>query len=263
MKPKVLIPVALGTNRDYDLAVAFQQAGAEAHRVPLEALRNNEHHISDYQMLAIPGGFSYGDALGAGRLLGLDLISWFNEQLQMALTAEMPIFGVCNGFQALVRAGVLSGTQDNVLGHNDSHRFECRWVQLEAVSQKCVWTKELTKPILCPVAHGEGRYVPADLDALKANDQIALKYTQIDPNQAVVDTAGGTESCESVGFPANPNGSVADIAGVCDETGLVIGLMPHPENHVLARQNPWRRHGREVQGLCLDLFKSGVAAISS
>lgn len=258
MKPKVLIPVALGTNRDGDLADAFALAGAEPQQVPLSALRSGDVKMGDYQMLAVPGGFSYGDALGAGRLLGLDLAGWFGDQLHTAVASEKPIFGVCNGFQALVRAGVLPGGDDDaVLAANTGDRFECRWVTLEPSSMKSIWVNGLDEPLRCPIAHGEGRYVTDQLDALHLNDQIALRYVDLDKGVA-------TAADES--YPANPNGSVDDIAGVCDASGLVLGLMPHPENHVRDRQDPLR--GRLVRGLadrgnCLSLFRSGVAAVVS
>lgn len=244
-RPRVLIPVALGTNRDGDLARAFELAGAEADRVPLTALRSGEHRLSDYQLLAIPGGFSYGDALGAGRLFGLDLAGWFGDQLREAADRGMPMFGVCNGFQALVRAGLLPGGEDRaVLTANDSERFECRWVELEPTSAS-VWTADLPGPIRCPVAHGEGKFVAEDLDALA--DRVAFRYRGSDDGVA--------------GYPANPNGSVGDVAGVTDPTGRIIGLMPHPENHVLMRQDP--QSGRRPSGLCLPLFQAGVAAAAA
>lgn len=249
-QPRVLIPVALGTNRDGDLARAFELAGAEAECVPLTALRSGERRLSDYQLLAIPGGFSYGDALGAGRLFGLDLAGWFGDQLREAAAGGMPMFGVCNGFQALVRAGLLPGNQKAVLTANSSGRFECRWVTLEPTNAS-VWTAGLVEPLRCPVAHGEGRFVADDIDAV--GPQIAFRYLSEsdDPDPGVV----------GAGYPANPNGSDGDVAGVCDPTGRIIGLMPHPENHVLPRQDPLR--GRRPGGLCLPLFEAGVAAVKS
>ena len=184
-RPRVLIPVALGTNRDGDLARAFELAGADPDRVPLTALRAGERELDDYHLLAIPGGFSYGDALGAGRLFGLDLAGWFGDQLRSAAAAGMPMIGICNGFQALVRAGLLPGRdQPAVLTDNESDRFECRWVTLQPTASS-VWTAGLGEPLRCPVAHGEGRFVADDLSAIA--DQVAFRYV------------GG-------GYPDNPNG---------------------------------------------------------
>ncbi|MEZ5375625.1 MAG: phosphoribosylformylglycinamidine synthase subunit PurQ [Acidimicrobiales bacterium] len=250
-KPRVLIPVALGTNRDHDLALAFEAAGAEATSVPLTALRSGEVALTDFQMLGVPGGFSYGDALGAGRLLGLDLGSWFADQLAEAVAREMPIIGVCNGFQALVSAGLLPGAPAKaVLTENQSHVFECRWVMLQpGLASNSVWTNGLTEPLRCPVAHAEGRFVADDLAALEAAGQVALRYAN--PDGTLADTA----------YPANPNGSAGDVAGISDATGLVLGLMPHPEDHILDRHDPLRGRAGSDAGRCLPLFEAGVAAV--
>lgn len=240
--PRVLIPVALGTNRDGDLADAFRLAGAEPVTVPLSDLRAGVSGIGGYQILALPGGFSYGDALGAGRLLGLDLVGWFADQLYRAVDAGMPIIGICNGFQALVRTGILPGDQGRAgtatLAENESGRFECRWVTLEP-GPASVWTAELSEALRCPVAHGEGRFVAADLDAIEERNGVVLRYG-----------AGG--------YPHNPNGSVGDVAGITDPTGLILGMMPHPENHIHRWQDPLR--GRDGTGGCLPLFRAGVRA---
>jgi phosphoribosylformylglycinamidine synthase subunit PurQ / glutaminase len=248
-RPRVLIPIAPGTNRDHDLSQAFEAAGATAQSVPLTALRSGDVQVKDFQLLGIPGGFSYGDALGAGRLLGLDLAGWFSDQLREAVTREVPIFGVCNGFQALVRAGLLPGADQSpaVLTENRSGRFECRWVHLAPSSQKSVWTSGLTEPLRCPVAHGEGRFVTEDLAALETADQVAFRYVEADGSPA------------AQRYPGNPNGSAGDVAGVCDSSGLVLGLMPHPEDHVAERQDPLR--GRATSGLCLPLFVAGVSSV--
>lgn len=249
-RPSVLIPVAPGTNRDRELAEAFERAGARTTSIPLAALRQGETKLADHQILALPGGFSYGDALGAGRLLGLDLTSWFADQLQEAVARSMPVIGICNGFQALVAAGLLPGAggaatdKPAALVGNDSGRFECRWVTLRPGPAPSVWLDGLTGTIRCPVAHGEGRLVvddPAILDG-----HVAFRYV----TEAGA-PAGGT-------YPANPNGSVDDVAGLVDASGLVLGLMPHPEDHVDPRQDPLR--GRRHDGGALDLFRAGVAA---
>lgn len=251
MTPRVLIPIAPGTNRDGDLARAFELAGAQPDRVPLTALRSGERRLADYQILGLPGGFSYGDALGAGRLLGLDLATWFADELNDAVDRGMPVIGVCNGFQALVRAGVLPGTgQPTVLAGNRSGRFECRWVTLELPPSTSLWTSSLSEPVRCPVAHGEGRLLVDDPSELEVQGLVAARYLD-----AKGEPAGGAH-------PANPNGSVGDIAGLANPTGTVLGLMPHPEDHVLDRQDPlWRRSG--TSGSCLPLFRSGVAAVAA
>lgn len=249
MKPRVLIPVALGTNRDGDLADAFLAAGAIAERVPLEALRAGEHKLGDFEILAVPGGFSYGDALGAGRLFGLDLKTWFGDQLLEAADREMPMLGVCNGFQALVSAGLLPGADRGVLTDNQSGKFECRWVTLlPEDANNSLWLSALTEPVRCPVAHAEGRFVAADLGAIEARNGVAFRYA--DPV---------TGSVAQGAYPANPNGSTNDVAGVTDSTGRILGLMPHPENHIWQRQDVLR--GRRTGGQALPLFKAAVDAV--
>lgn len=246
LRPTVLIPIAPGTNRNAELAVAFAAAGAETAEVPLTDLRRGDAKLADHQILALPGGFSYGDALGAGRLLALDLAGWFADQLREARAAGLPVIGICNGFQALVKAGLLPGDQPASLTTNGNGRFECRWVELLPGSDS-VWTKDLSEPLRCPVAHGEGRFVSGDADALVVADRVAFRY-------------GRSGQAAAGAYPDNPNGSDADIAGVVDETGLVLGLMPHPEDHVFARQDPLARRGGGG-GSCLPLFQSIVAGL--
>ena len=234
---RALVVAAPGTNRDVDVSFALELAGASPKRVTPAQLEHDATLLRDAQVLVFAGGFSYGDNTGAGRLFALDVDTHAGDAVRTFIGAGKPVIGICNGFQALVRAGLLpGGTTKAALGHNDYGVFDCRWVELAPVSKKCVWTRELTENITCPIAHGEGRFTCSDatLADLRAHDSIALTY------------AG-----------KNPNGSVADIAGICDPSGVVLGLMPHPENHVIARQNPLRIRG-ESRGLGLDLFRSGV-----
>lgn len=247
-RPSVLLPVAPGTNRNQELADAFERAGAVTVQVPLSALRQGDVKLVDHQILALPGGFSYGDALGAGRLLGLDLTGWFADQLHEAVARAMPVIGICNGFQALVSAGLLpGGDTPAALVANDSGRFECRWVTLAPGPAPSVWLDGLDGPIRCPVAHGEGRLIGNE-PTLAAHT--AFRYCD------------GDAPAEGH-YPHNPNGSVGDIAGLVDGTGLVLGLMPHPEDHVDPRQDPLRgRPGASIGGSALGLFRAGVAAVT-
>lgn len=250
--PKVLILQATGTNRDGDAAEAVRRAGGAPTILHVNALRERPAHLHDYQMLILPGGFSYGDALSAGLLLATDLRWLFQDELRRFVEAGKAVLGICNGFQALVKSGWLPGPPEAgngaTLTRNASNRFECRWVWLRPDPESpCVFTRGLTEPIYCPVAHGEGRFVPRDdamLTQLQANHQVALTYVEAD---------GGTAS-----YPANPNGSVADIAGICNAAGNVLGLMPHPEDHVDPLQHPRASRG-ERGGLGLALFEQGVA----
>lgn len=251
MQPRVLILHANGTNRDQELATAFELAGAQAEIVHLNHLRDRKKRWQDYQMLAIPGGFSYGDTLGAGRLLALDLRIYFADEVRTFVESGKPVIGICNGFQALVKTGLLpnshQGLQDATLTFNAGGQFECRWVTLHAQSKICLWTRELSEPIYCPVAHGEGRFELGDaklLDKLRAQDQLALCYADSDGSPADQ-------------YPFNPNGSVAAIAGVCNPQGNVLGLMPHPEDHVLPYQHPRWTRGESGQ-LGLRLFESAL-----
>ena len=228
-RPVALVLAAAGTNRDHDVAFALDLAGAESRIVLLSDLIERPSLLSDGQMAVIAGGFSYADALGAGRMFALQLEHRIGEALRGFVTAGKPVIGICNGFQVLTRTGLLPGA----LGHNESGHFQCQWVHLDAPTSRCIWTSGITS-IDCPIAHGEGRYTHADPSGLAAAGQVALRYSAL-----------------------NPNGSVDSIAGVCDPTGVVLGLMPHPENHVIARQFPGFTAG-DRGDLGLALFEQGV-----
>ena len=249
-QPRVLILQATGTNRDSDAAHAVEQAGGQPVILHVNELKENPTRLRDFQMFVLPGGFSYGDALGAGRLWAADVRWLFQDEMACFVAAGKPVLGICNGFQALVKSGWLPGPPGDVpratLTRNESNRFECRWVWLEPdPNGRCVFTRGLSERIYCPVAHGEGRFVPrdqAELDRLRANRQVALTYTRVD---------GGP-----VAYPDNPNGSVANMAGICNEQGNILGLMPHPEDHTVPWQHP--RWTREQGNLGLVLFERGV-----
>lgn len=222
-----------GTNRDRDVEFALELAGASVRIVLADELVRRPGLLADARVAVVAGGFSYADSLGAGRMLALDLAVGLGDGLTEFVALGRPVIGICNGFQVLCRTGLLPGA----LGHNELGRFDCRWVELDPVADSVsVWTAGIGDTIHCPIAHGEGRYVHPDPAALAANGQVALRYRG-----------------------ANPNGSVADIAGVSDPTGVVLGLMPHPENHVIARQHPrHHRGGGGPETLGLRLFANGV-----
>lgn len=257
MKPRALILQAHGSNRDFDVMDALTLAGADSTGIPLNDLRMNKTILSDFQLLVLPGGFSYADALGAGKLLALDLASYFEEEISAFVESGKPVIGICNGFQALVKSGILPGEKKGerrnknstaTLTFNEQGHFECRWVKMKPISQNSIWTKDLGENIICPIAHGEGNFQINEffpLSSFLEQDQIALTYISADGSPADGE------------YPINPNGSVLDIAGICNPKGNVLGLMPHPENHIHNWQNP--RHTRgETGGSGVKLFENGV-----
>lgn len=245
-----------GTNCDQETAFAFSKAGALAELVHINRLIEGKKHLQDYQILAIPGGFSYGDDIAAGKILANELRYKLIDDMRRFIREGKLIVGICNGFQVLVKSGLLPGnndlTQEASLIINDSGKFEDRWTYLRTYgltnlrTNKCVWTSNLPEIIYLPVAHGEGKFITKDksvLERLKKNGQVVFQY------------------CDGKGkladYPCNPNGSVDNIAGVCDETGRILGLMPHPERHLEVSQHPrWAKLKYRGDGLAI--FRNGV-----
>jgi len=258
LSPRSLILRAPGTNCDHETAHAFERAGAIARRLHVRALAQRPAVADDFQILCIPGGFSYGDDIASGRIFALELKTRLADALIRFRDRGGLILGICNGFQVLLQTGLLlaepaSGAARASLAHNRSGVFIDRWVPLRAVPGRCVFLQGMDRFEL-PVAHGEGRFVTrsaADFAAFDAAGQLVLRY----------DVAA---SSGPAGPGANPNGAMGDVAGVCDETGRIFGLMPHPERFIDAVQHPaWSGHlDPESAGAGLPLFANAVRAVS-
>lgn len=261
MNVKTLILRTAGTNCDQETAHAFELAGAQCDFVHINRILENKSLLENYGIAALPGGFSYGDDIAAGKILANQIMNHLRDAMARFLAAGKPVIGICNGFQVLVKTELLPGSsgknggQTCTLTNNDSGRFIDRWIHLAVKSDKCIWTKGL-EPFELPIAHGEGKFVPGS-DAVRKhlwdNGQVALVYARPDGK-----AAGGEE-------PWNPNGSVDDIAGVCDGSGLVFGLMPHPERFVDPTQHyAWTRRGKLDQpGAGLSVFRNAVEFVKN
>jgi len=248
-KVRTLILRAPGTNCDEETTFAFQQAKAAVSRVHVNQLIRREALLSDYQILVIPGGFTYGDDISAGKVLANELKLKLGEDIQNFVDRGGLILGICNGLQVLVKAGILprspnGGAPPVTLAANDSGKFECRWVYLKVNEDSpCLFTKGIERLYL-PVANGEGKVVTS-AEAL-SDLNIVLYYT---------DEQGNTNA----GYPYNPNGSVGNIAGICDSSGRIFALMPHPERHIRGTQHPrWTREGAKEYGDGFQIFLNAV-----
>jgi phosphoribosylformylglycinamidine synthase len=249
--PRVLILRAPGANCDAEAQFAFERAGALAERLHLNRLREQPALLQRYQVLVVPGGFTYGDDVAAGKILGNQLAHYLGEPLRRFRDAEKLILGICNGFQAILKAGLLVPPDEDgpvaTLARNTSGRFEDRWVYLQATPGPCPFLTGIER-LHVPTAHGEGRFLCREawmLQGLEQAGQVVLRYVDADGRRG--------------DYPVNPNGSQGDVAGICDATGRVLGLMPHPERHVLPTQHPhWTRPGLAAEGDGLALFRNAV-----
>jgi len=252
---KVCILRTAGTNCDKETAFAFEMAGAHSELVHINRLISKEKDIHEYQVLALPGGFSYGDDIASGKIFANELKNKLGDELKKFVAEGKLIIGICNGFQILVKSGLLPGNvaldQETSLIINDVGKFQDYWVYLktaetQARTTKCVWVKDLPEMIYLPVAHGEGKFVTKDkevLARLKKNHQIVFQYCD--------------DQGKLAGYPHNPNGSEDNIAGICDETGRILGLMPHPERNMYREQHPrWTMGPNAPDGL--QIFNNAV-----
>jgi phosphoribosylformylglycinamidine synthase subunit PurQ / glutaminase len=257
-KVRVLILRAPGTNCDQETAFAFQQAGGDSRVMHINRLLEQPAQADEYQVLCLPGGFSYGDDIAAGRIVAGQLRHHLVETFQRFRDAGKLILGICNGFQILLKSGLLlpddaQPVPPATLTWNDSGHFEDRWVHLKVDQDRCVFLRGIDTLYL-PIAHAEGKFVARDattLQRLSTQGQLALRYWSDDAPPASADAA--------LAFPANPNGSQANVAGVCDETGRVFGLMPHPERFIHRTQHPhWTRRPGRASADGLPVFRNAV-----
>jgi phosphoribosylformylglycinamidine synthase I len=248
-KVKVLMLRASGTNRDIDTRIAFNECGAEVDSALIHEILEGEKHLMDYHILVIPGGFTYGDDISAGKIMANEIRLKLGADIQKFVADGRLVLGICNGFQVLVKTGILPGikgksAQPVTLTNNDSGKFECRWVYLKANEKSpCVFTKGI-HGMYVPIAHGEGKLVAEPGMAEKLN--VAVQY---------VDEKWKTQA----GYPYNPNGSINDIAGICDASGRIFGLMPHPEDFIRWTQHPrWTRETERHDLYGLQIFRNAV-----
>ncbi len=249
---RALVLRAAGVNCDMETRHALELAGAEADRIHVNRLIEDKSLLDRYHILVFPGGFSYGDDVAAGRILANQIVHHLADPIRRFIDDGKLVLGICNGFQVLVKMGVLPGNgafkQEQVtITYNDSGKFEDRWVHLLPQTDRCVFI-EPQRQIYLPVAHGEGKVVTADaatLKRLKSEGFIAYKYVGPDGEEG--------------SYPINPNGSVESIAGLTDSTGRVMGLMPHPERFVRRTQHPhWTRLGEDLDPDGIKIFRNAV-----
>lgn len=260
MKVNVLVLYGYGINCDSETEQGFKMAGANAEKVHINELIGigGGKRLKNYQILALPGGFSFGDDISAGKVLANKFKYNLREELNDFINEGKLIIGICNGFQAMVKLGILPAfdkeyeEEEVTLTFNDSGRFEDRWVYLK-INEKsnCIWTQNI-KSLYLPVRHGEGKFISKDKkirERLKKQNQVVTQYVDSEGNLA--------------GYPSNPNGSEDNIAGICDETGRIFGLMPHPEGFLFPQNHPrWTRE-KVQEGGGLKIFKNAVKFVKN
>ena len=266
---KAIVLRAAGINCDMETEYALQLAGAKAQRVHINRLIEDKDALNQYQIIVLPGGFSYGDDVAAGKILANQIRHHIYEPIQKFIDEGKLVLGICNGFQVLVKMGILPGNEESqilpvgrqvanrksqinsvTITNNDSGKFEDRWVHLAPQTEKCIFIQP-GRQIYLPVAHAEGKVATKDaatLEKLKSEGHVAFKY--VDEN--------GKEG----NYPINPNGSVDSIAGLMDTTGRVLGLMPHPERFVRPTQHPrWSRLRQKPDSDGMTIFNNAVRYI--
>lgn len=252
-KPNVCVLKTDGINCDEEMSYAFEVASGIPETVHINQLRSGEKKLANYSILALPGGFSYGDDIASGKVLANELTTFLSDQLNEFKGQKKPILGVCNGFQVLVRTGLLPegelGKQVATLSTNEKGRFECRWIDLAIGNSVCKFIKPedfAEQPIPMQIAHGEGRFVADDnvINKIHKNKQVIFEYSTPDLQRPS-------------GYPDNPNGSIDDIAGICDPTGLIVGMMPHPERSIGAF-HPNRKRTQLSRTVAETIFKNIV-----
>lgn len=251
VRPRVIVFSGYGLNCEEETAYAFNWAGAASEIVHINDLIDRRKKLANFQIISIPGGFSYGDDTGAGKAYANKMKNHLKEEIGKFVSQDKLVIGLCNGFQILVSYGLLPGA----LVHNTSARYVNRWVDLE-VTNDTPWLKNIKKfPV--PVAHGEGKYFASAqiLTRLKSHNMIALRYTKGDVYRYQK-------------LPPNPNGAMEDIAGITSKSGRILGLMPHPDRAIFFTQLPYwpllaeeaKREGKPLptEGPGLQIFKNGV-----
>ncbi len=260
--PNVCILRAPGTNCDHETGLAFDRAGGRSQRVHIHELLAHPDRLQAFQVLCIPGGFSYGDDLGAGVVFASELRRSLNEALQQFLARDTLVLGICNGFQTLLKTGLLpagaagleaGAARTSTLTWNANGKYTALWTRLNVAKSKCVFLENLTELEL-PIAHAEGRFLaePSVVAELLENGQAVLRYTGSTSN-------GDVPAAAVLDYPANPNGSFGNIAGLTDPTGRILGLMPHPERYVRDTQHPqWTRRERRPHGDGFAIFTNAI-----